>query len=195
MKKIAVLDKDIYVLAGIEHTINHLIHKHCVFLTHDINHFIDNLYNGTKFDSAIIGYNFNHPELLTAISSYITLKGPKSLIVLLKRKNKNLLRLMHSMNVSWVIFLGEDINTIAYRIKQILLSDVTPVHNANALTTKETEVIAALLDGLSTETVAKKMHLSIKTISTHKRNALKKIGISSLNALCKKQQNQQTQIN
>lgn len=52
------------------------------------------------------------------------------------------------------------------------------VDKLNSLTRREKTVMRDLMIGLSPVTISRKMQLSIKTISNHKRNAYFKLGIS-----------------
>ncbi|MGU3812813.1 response regulator [Vibrio diabolicus] len=54
----------------------------------------------------------------------------------------------------------------------------TLVHVGN-LTTREREVVRCLISGMSVSEIASKFSRSIKTISTQKINAMKKLGVSS----------------
>jgi DNA-binding NarL/FixJ family response regulator len=54
-------------------------------------------------------------------------------------------------------------------------------HMVEHLTPMELSIIIDLLQGISPRHVARKFFVSIKTVSTHKLNALKKLGIKRLN--------------
>ena len=49
-----------------------------------------------------------------------------------------------------------------------------------ALSTREEEVLDLLVSGLRPSEVASRLGLSMKTISSHKRNALGKLGVSNI---------------
>ncbi|MEJ6498285.1 response regulator transcription factor [Pseudoalteromonas lipolytica] len=55
----------------------------------------------------------------------------------------------------------------------------------SALSIREHEVIRCFLDGMTITEIAGKFNRSIKTISTHKTNAFRKLGVKSNNALFK----------
>lgn len=59
-------------------------------------------------------------------------------------------------------------------------SDVTLKNKESyfLLSKREIEVLIRLRLGLSLTAIAKNLGLSIKTVSTHKRNAMRKIGLS-----------------
>ncbi|EHR5764567.1 MULTISPECIES: response regulator transcription factor [Vibrio harveyi group] len=56
---------------------------------------------------------------------------------------------------------------------------VTSLVNVEKLTTREQEVVRCLISGMSVSEIAYKFSRSIKTISTQKINAMKKLGVSS----------------
>lgn len=51
--------------------------------------------------------------------------------------------------------------------------------NMPVLTSKEIKVLSYLLDGSSVTATAQKLHRSVKTISSHKRNAMTKLGFKN----------------
>ncbi|WP_114194996.1 helix-turn-helix domain-containing protein [Edaphovirga cremea] len=55
------------------------------------------------------------------------------------------------------------------------------LHIKNVLTTREKTVIKELLQGRPGASVAKKLDISQKTISSHKRSALHKLGLKNIN--------------
>ncbi|MFM4994137.1 LuxR C-terminal-related transcriptional regulator [Aeromonas veronii] len=55
--------------------------------------------------------------------------------------------------------------------------------NNNPLTPKESEVVRLLASGMSVTQVADYLHRSVKTISTQKKSAMARLGISSDSAL------------
>lgn len=57
---------------------------------------------------------------------------------------------------------------------KLLLSKATPAYPS--LTARELDVLACLFSGQSVSRVAQTMHRNIRTVSTHKRNAMVKLG-------------------
>lgn len=55
--------------------------------------------------------------------------------------------------------------------------DVVP--NSGELGKREIEVIRLMSEGLTSEEIAKKLHLSIHTVKTHRKNILRKTGLKS----------------
>lgn len=68
------------------------------------------------------------------------------------------------------------------KIRQLLQTGVTdPGHKqeGTSLTTRELDVLTYLFSGMSVTSVAVTMHRDIRTISTHKRNAMAKLGFQN----------------
>jgi len=56
---------------------------------------------------------------------------------------------------------------------------------AKVLSVREREVLQIVAEGLSTKEIAKKLHISIKTVETHRRQIMKKLNIFSVAELTK----------
>ncbi len=61
------------------------------------------------------------------------------------------------------------------------LSEWNSFDSVQYLTPTETEIILDLIQGISPWRVARKRFISVKTVSVHKRNALKKMELRELN--------------
>ncbi|MDX7744037.1 LuxR C-terminal-related transcriptional regulator [Aeromonas veronii] len=68
---------------------------------------------------------------------------------------------------------------------KVLLANAGLAHhdNINPLTAKESEVVRLLASGMSVTQVADNLHRSVKTISTQKKSAMIRLGITSDSAL------------
>ncbi|KWX08773.1 hypothetical protein TR75_00185 [Hydrogenibacillus schlegelii] len=51
------------------------------------------------------------------------------------------------------------------------------------LTVREREVLDLVLEGLSDEAMAQKLHISVWTVRTHRKNVYRKLGVSTLREL------------
>ncbi len=75
------------------------------------------------------------------------------------------------------------------RVLNIIMSDFEEEDDKSKayeqLTDREKEVVQLVADGLTTKQIAKKLYLSPHTVSTHRKNALKKLEISSVPELIK----------
>lgn len=54
-----------------------------------------------------------------------------------------------------------------------------------ALSSRETEVLQLLVEGKNAKEIADEVHLSVKTVETHRRNAMNKLGVNNLADLIK----------
>ncbi|NTW53800.1 MAG: response regulator transcription factor [Chlorobaculum sp.] len=64
-------------------------------------------------------------------------------------------------------------------VLDLLLHDETPAQDACQLTTSEIEIVRLISSGLSTKEIAAKKHLSFHTVTTHRKNIFRKLGVSS----------------
>jgi two-component system, NarL family, response regulator NreC len=61
----------------------------------------------------------------------------------------------------------------------------SPVKAGRGLSRRETEVLALIGDGQSTKEIAATLHLSVKTVETHRRQIMDKLGIYNVAGLIK----------
>lgn len=99
-------------------------------------------------------------------------------------KAESLPRLVKAIRMvaSGAIYLSEKIHRVEDRSTQSQ-SDSRPVGECNrrtvTLSAREQEVLRCYIDGMKVTEIAKKFSRSIKTISTQKNSAFRKLGISS----------------
>ncbi|XQW89659.1 response regulator [Aeromonas veronii] len=120
------------------------------------------------------------------------------IIVLTQIQNSGILQSLIQSGVNGLILKKSVINELADAIRQILLGHryIGPAvkmllanaglahhDNINPLTAKESEVVRLLASGMSVTQVADYLHRSVKTISTQKKSAMMRLGISSDSAL------------
>ncbi|HHQ4738550.1 response regulator [Aeromonas veronii] len=120
------------------------------------------------------------------------------IIVLTQIQNSAILQSLILAGVKGLILKKSVINELADAIRQILLghhyigptvqmllanAGITDPDSINPLTPKESEVVRLLASGMSVTQVAKYLHRSVKTISTQKKNAMARLGITSDSAL------------
>lgn len=60
-----------------------------------------------------------------------------------------------------------------------------PVPSSQSLTSREREVLQLISEGHSAREIAQRLHLSVKTIETHRRQMMEKLGIHSIADLTK----------
>ncbi|MGL6264720.1 response regulator [Aeromonas jandaei] len=120
------------------------------------------------------------------------------IIVLTQIQNSAILQSLIQAGVKGLILKKSVINELADAIRQILLGNryigptvrmllastgISGQDNSNPLTPKESEVVRLLASGMSVTQVADYLHRSVKTISTQKKSAMTRLGISSDSAL------------
>lgn len=120
------------------------------------------------------------------------------IIVLTQIQNSAILQSLIQAGVKGLILKKSVINELADAIRQILLghryigptvqmllasTGISGQSNNNPLTPKESEVVRLLASGMSVTQVADYLHRSVKTISTQKKSAMTRLGISSDSAL------------
>ncbi|WP_429040039.1 response regulator [Aeromonas veronii] len=120
------------------------------------------------------------------------------IIVLTQIQNSGILQSLIQSGVNGLILKKSVINELADAIRQILLghryigpavkmllanAGIAHHDNINPLTAKESEVVRLLASGMSVTQVADYLHRSVKTISTQKKSAMMRLGISSDSAL------------
>ncbi|KIQ78010.1 response regulator [Aeromonas sp. L_1B5_3] len=120
------------------------------------------------------------------------------IIVLTQIQNSAILQSLIQVGVKGLILKKSVINELADAIRQILLghryigptvqmllasAGISGQGNSNPLTPKESEVVRLLASGMSVTQVADYLHRSVKTISTQKKSAMTRLGISSDSAL------------
>ena len=120
------------------------------------------------------------------------------IIVLTQIQNSAILQSLIQVGVKGLILKKSVINELADAIRQILLghryigptvrmllasAGISGQGNNNPLTPKESEVVRLLASGMSVTQVADYLHRSVKTISTQKKSAMIRLGITSDSAL------------
>lgn len=119
------------------------------------------------------------------------------IIVLTQIQNSAILQSLIQAGVKGLILKKSVINELADAIRQILIGHryIGPTvqmllasagisgQGNNPLTPKESEVVRLLASGMSVTQVADYLHRSVKTISTQKKSAMTRLGISSDSAL------------
>ncbi|WP_051916514.1 MULTISPECIES: response regulator transcription factor [unclassified Serratia (in: enterobacteria)] len=130
-------------------------------------------------------------EVLSTISDCIHFWQPKiPIVVCTTIRNAPFFRLLRAIDIRSICLKQESIETLAHCIEQVLHGgyEFSPMVNQylaetegyySLLTAKELEVLVHLFSGKNVTEVAKLMNRDIRTISTHKRNAMRKIGFKN----------------
>lgn len=64
-------------------------------------------------------------------------------------------------------------------VLDLLLKQDGPVEDACLLTSSEIEIVRLISSGLSTKEIAARKHISFHTVTTHRKNIFRKLGVSS----------------
>lgn len=64
-------------------------------------------------------------------------------------------------------------------------ADEAPTQTGRALSSREREVLQLIAEGASTKEIAARLHLSVKTVETHRRQIMDKLGIFNIAGLIK----------
>jgi len=86
------------------------------------------------------------------------------------------------------MFLSQGVAGIVVEdyVRRISSPDVEqPTHSGRALSAREIEVLQLIAAGKSTKEAAARLHLSVKTVETHRRQIMDKLGIYNLAGLIK----------
>ena len=86
---------------------------------------------------------------------------------------------------SGIIELTDDRKKIESHLTEVLQADNTPSDGPDLyeLSEREREVLIELANGLSNKEIATKLHISVHTAITHRKNIVKKTGIKSVAGL------------
>jgi len=82
-----------------------------------------------------------------------------------------------------IISISDSKETIIEKISRINTQCCCNEFRHDDLSDRETEVLVLLVDGLSNKEIADKLHISIHTVISHRRNISDKTGVKSLSGL------------
>ncbi|BCZ39971.1 hypothetical protein SMGES_12970 [Serratia marcescens] len=99
-------------------------------------------------------------------------------------------RMAHAAGANGFVNKGSSLAELLQAIEQVLdgethfpaaaLAEEAPTADGGLLTPKELEVLGLLSQGLSNLQIADRLHISNKTVSTHKKNIQRKTGAGNL---------------
>jgi DNA-binding NarL/FixJ family response regulator len=82
------------------------------------------------------------------------------------------------------VYLGEGVAGVVVNDYREMMSLRAPA-DADPLSVREREVLQLLAEGKKTSEIAERLHVSTKTIETHRRQIMSKLGLDSVAALTK----------
>ncbi|OON38895.1 DNA-binding response regulator [Izhakiella australiensis] len=120
---------------------------------------------------------------------YIRRHHAAPVIIYSAQEERSWIRLAHESGAAGYIVKRQPLAKLVSAILAVLAGETVfpPETATNArsspLTSKEQQILALLASGLSNLQIAERLHISNKTVSTHKKNIMEKTGASSLLSL------------
>jgi len=91
---------------------------------------------------------------------------------------EEMLRSLHRAVAGELVIPERDLHRVVGRIHKSL-PDVTEEARITSLTTRETEILLALTEGLATSEIAKRFGIRVMTVQSHVKSILAKLGVHS----------------
>ncbi|KFK94638.1 MULTISPECIES: LuxR C-terminal-related transcriptional regulator [unclassified Serratia (in: enterobacteria)] len=196
-KKRVVLQCDChFIRAGVEGVIKKsTLSKHIEIIanTDEITRCAELMFIMHNIDIVILTLSHRNYEpwfLLKFISNLLPRVQPGSQVLILNNRLnieslKNYLRKLKNVHEIMDISLSlDELHKQLLSLSQNMSnSDLQTSQSSSPLSLRELEVLNRLLKGDATIQIAEDLRINYKTVSCHKRSALKKIGIRSLNPL------------
>lgn len=193
-RKIAISSRCNFSLQGmfcIAHDLESLM---CLSKNNDFFTLYSAFNNDIELDDVFVHVQSGVSEELRLIHKFITSRSPPRVLVLVDNAHAPTLKLLRAMGVVFIISLRDSLSNIGHLLQLSTIAHymspdlhaVTKTIRSESdgvqyLTSAETEVILDLLQGISPCQVARKRFISVKTVSTHKLNALTKMELRRLN--------------
>lgn len=121
--------------------------------------------------SAFVFHTSQYDYLPYSLFSFMNHRGGVVII-----SPKHLIKFYSSFNFGHVINEKSEIEDISQAISSVLLGKKTYPYNNIKLTNSEKNILLHIMNGHSTAFISDFLDISIKTVYTHKRNALHKLG-------------------
>ncbi|EIO8806977.1 response regulator transcription factor [Salmonella enterica] len=175
----------------------------CLLKTNDFLTLHSTFNSDFEFDDVFVHVQSGVSGELRLIQKFITSHSPPRVFVLVDNAHAPTLKLLRAMGMIFIVSLRDSLSNIGrllqgYSIASYMSPDLHAVIKAiqpapvwakewgafdgvQYFTPTETEIILDLLHGISPWQVARKRFVSVKTVSTHKLNALRKMELQRLN--------------
>lgn len=200
MRRVAISSPCNFTLHGM----TYVTHKHltCLFKNHGYLAIYSNFDSNVEFDDVFIHVRTN-ASAGGLIQKFITLRSPPRIIVLVDNAHVPTLKLLRAMGIVFIVSLRDSLSNIdkllqdssivrymsadlhavikAIQLAPVWAAEWDAFDGVQYLTPTETEIILDLLQGISPWQIARKRFVSVKTVSTHKLNALRKMELQGLN--------------
>ncbi len=169
--KVLIIDKDNYFIAGLRRVISDF------YRSKDISvQFIDR--HVTDFSADIIFQTIDYGARFN-VWRYLPSGVPAPLVFLIRDQRNNLLsHLFQSVRKSETLYRNQPIDVLKSMLEEAISAQEcqSPSYVASqGLTLREGEVLRYLRQGKSHEETANVMSLHVKTVSSHKRSAMRKL--------------------
>ncbi|MGG7955224.1 LuxR C-terminal-related transcriptional regulator [Klebsiella aerogenes] len=190
---VAILDNNIFSCGAIVCALKDYSFIKRVLLYHNSTDFIDSLSRGTVFNKVFLAFDLIEFNMFSTLDIIIDYYPNIDIVVVMSKPSINTVSLILSMGVKIVISEFDQVNclhdVISFGGKGFFLSPaisnicLIKSFRIKILTKMERYVFNLLLNGLSPKIISLRMGISVKTVSTHKSRALKKINISHITEL------------
>lgn len=144
----------------------------------DLSHYKS--YNKALFDIIIVNTSIVNYDRRTNIRALLDLKSISAVLAISYSPYED--GVMHQYDGVICIFDTKD--QIKKKLRQALDNIVqTPIQESKELSAREKEILVAIAQGKSNKEIADEFHLSIHTVTTHRKNISAKLGINTISGL------------
>ncbi|MGQ8775980.1 helix-turn-helix transcriptional regulator [Serratia sp. NA_112.1] len=202
-RKIAIFSRCNFTLHGMSCIAHESEYLTFLFKTNNFLTRHSNFNSHIEFDDVFVHVQSGVSEELRLIQRFITSRSPPRVFILVDNAHAPTLKFLCAMGVISIVSLHDSLSNIGKLLQKSsethymspdLRAVIKAVQPAPAkvskwdafdgvqyLTLTETEIMLDLLQGILPWQVARKRFISVKTVSTHKLNALKKMELRGLN--------------
>lgn len=204
MRMISVVDSCTIVLNAMRYIINRCESRCCAIMTNDYAEFIHAFRSGVEMHDVFMHIQPGNAFILKVVEEVLSSPKPPRVIVILEQLHMPTLQLLFAIGVRFFLSRRDPVYRINNVMQLTIANDyispevLSELHKDKArffnqsqmeifkdvklFTPTESMIVISLLLSESLVNLANKRFVSVKTIHSHKRNALKKLGMKKLNA-------------